>query len=67
MVDFLAESFHLEMIFHNKEDDFVKFKLPSELILEVLGPKNIWHPFTTPPDWEVIIADIQYMKVDREL
>ena len=62
VVIFLREVLYLEMVYHDKEGDFAKFKLPSGQILEVFGSKNIWHPFTTPPDWEVIVADIRYKK-----
>ena len=61
-VIFLSEVLNLEMVRHDKERDFAQFNLPSGQILEVFGSKNIWHPFTTPPDWEVIIADIRCMK-----
>jgi hypothetical protein len=30
--------------------------------MEVFGTKNLWLPFTTPPDWEVIVADIRFTK-----
>lgn len=59
---FITEVLRLEMVYHDKEKEFAQFKLPSTYILEVRGPKSIWHPFTTPPDWEVIIADIRYRK-----
>ena len=61
-VIFLSDVLNLEMVRHDKERDFAQFNLPSGQILEVFGSKNIWHPFTTPPDWEVIIADIRCMK-----
>jgi hypothetical protein len=59
---FLTEVLHLEIVHEDKEKEFARFKLPSGQILEVFGTKNIWHPFTTPPDWEMIVADIRYMK-----
>lgn len=57
---FLTEVLNLEMVYHNKENEFAQFKLSSGKMVEVFGPKNIWHAFTTPPDWEVIIADIRH-------
>jgi len=59
---FLTEILDLEITHHDKEKEFAQFKLPSGQILEVFGTKNIWHPFTTPPDWEMIVADIRYTK-----
>lgn len=59
---FLTEVLNLEMVHNDKEKEFAQFKLPSGQILELFGSKNIWHPFTTPPDWEVMIADIRYTK-----
>lgn len=61
-VIFLREVLNLEIVYHDKDEDLAMFKLPSGQILEVFGSKNIWHPFTTPPDWEVIVADIRYSK-----
>lgn len=61
-VRFLTEVLSLELICQDKEKEFAQFKLPSGQMLEVLGPKNIWHTFTTPPDWEVIVADIRHTK-----
>jgi hypothetical protein len=59
---FLTEVLNLEMVHYDKEKEFAQFKLPSGQILELFGQKSIWHPFTTPPDWEVIVADIRYKK-----
>ena len=59
---FLTDVLRLEMIRYDQEKEFARFKLPSGQILEVFGSKNIWHPFTTPPDWEVIVADIRHRK-----
>jgi hypothetical protein len=59
---FLTEVLKLEITQHDQDKEFAQFNLPSGGILEVYGSKNLWHPFTTPPDWEVIIADIRYMK-----
>lgn len=61
-VRFLTEILNLEMVHNDKEKEFAQFKLPSGQILELFGSKNIWHPFTTPPDWEVIVAEIRYAK-----
>jgi hypothetical protein len=58
----MTEVLKLEMIYYEREKEFARFKLPSGQIMEVVGSKSLWHPFTTPPDWEVIIADIRYMK-----
>ena len=60
---FLTEVLNLEIAHYDKEKEFAQFKLPSGEILEVFGSKNLWHPFTTPPDWEVIIADVRHMNV----
>ena len=60
---FLTDVLKLEIAHDEKE--FAQFKLPSGQILEVFGSKNLWHPFTTPPDWEVILADIQHTKKHR--
>jgi hypothetical protein len=59
---FLRDVLHLEIVHYDKEKEFAQFQLPSGQILEVFGMKNIWHPFSTPPEWEVIIADIRNMK-----
>lgn len=57
---FLTEVLNLEMVHHDKEREFAQFTLPSGQVLEVFGLKNIWHPFTTAPDWELIVADIRH-------
>ena len=57
---FLTEVLDLELVNHDKEKEIAKFQLPSGGTMEVFGPKHIWHPFSTPPDWEVIVADIRY-------
>ena len=57
---FLTEVMKLEIAHYDQEKEFVQFKLPSGDILEVFGSKNLWHPFTTTPDWEVIIADVRH-------
>lgn len=62
---FLREVLNLEMVHHDQEKEFARFKLPSGQAIEVLGSKYIWHPFTTPPDWELIIADIRHKKGNR--
>lgn len=59
---FLIDVVRLEIVHYDKEKEFAQFKLPSRQILEVFGTKNIWHPFTTPPDWEMIVADIRNTK-----
>jgi hypothetical protein len=59
-IRFLEEVLLLEVVHWDEDREFARFKLPSGELLEVFGPKNIWHPFTTPPDWEVIIADIRH-------
>jgi hypothetical protein len=58
-VRFLEEVLLLEIVQQDENKEVARLKLPSGEILEVYGPKNIWHPFTTAPDWEVIIADIR--------
>ena len=59
---FLTEVLHLEIAHYEKEKEFVRFRLPSGEFLEVFGSKNLWHPFTDAPDWEVIIADVRHRK-----
>jgi hypothetical protein len=59
---FLTDVLRLEMIHYDQEKEVARFRLPSAQILEVFGSKNIWHPFTNPPDWEVIVADIRHRK-----
>lgn len=59
---FLKEVLNLEMVHQDQEREIAHFKLPAGQILEVFGSKSLWHPFTTPPDWEMIIADIRYLK-----
>ena len=59
---FLTEILNLEIIHNDKEKEFAQFKLPAGQTMEVFGTKNLWHPFTTPPDWEVIVADIRFSK-----
>jgi hypothetical protein len=61
-VVFLTEILELEMVLCNKEKEFAQFKLPSGRTMEIFGAKNLWLPFTTPPDWELIVADIRYRK-----
>ena len=61
----LKEVLNLEMTIHDTEIEFAQIYLSSGGMMEVFGSKNIWHPFTTSPDWEVIIADIRYMKEKR--
>lgn len=56
---FLTEVLNLEIVHYDKENEFVQLKLPSGETLEVCGSKSLWHPFTTTPDWEVIIADVR--------
>lgn len=56
---FLTKILNLEIAHYDKEKEFAQIRLPGGQILEVFGSKNLWHPFTTPPDWEVILADIR--------
>lgn len=62
----LTEVLELEVIYHDQEKEFAQFKLPSGQILEAYGSKNLWHPFTTPPDWEMIIAEIRFIRRKNE-
>lgn len=62
----LTEVFALEMTHQDGDRDFALFTLSSGHTLEVLGSKSIWHPFTTPPEWEVIIADIRQLRNKNE-
>jgi hypothetical protein len=57
---FLKEVLNLEIAYNDQEEEFVQFKLPSGETLEVYGWKSLWHPFTTSPAWEVIIADVRH-------
>jgi hypothetical protein len=59
---FLKDVLKLEIAHDDQEKEFVQFKLPSGEMLEVFGSKNLWHCFTTTPDWEVILADVRYRK-----
>ena len=59
---FLTEVLKLEMVHYDTEKAFAQFKLPSGEMMELFGAKHAWHPFTTPPDWELIIADIRRSK-----
>ena len=56
---FLNEVLKLESTHDDPENEFVQFKLPSGELLEVFGSRNLWHPFTATPDWEVMIADVR--------
>jgi DNA-binding CsgD family transcriptional regulator len=56
---FLKEVLKLESTHYDPEREFVQFKLPSGEILEIFGSKNLWHPFTAVPGWEVMIADVR--------
>jgi hypothetical protein len=67
---FLKEVLNLEITCDDQEEEFVQFKLPSGETLEVFGSKSLWHPFTTSPAWEVIIADVRHRKektLDKEI
>lgn len=59
---FLTEVLNLEIAHYEKEKEFVRFRLPSGEFLEVFGSKNLWHPFTDAPDWEVSVADVRHRK-----
>lgn len=58
-VQFLTEILNLEIINYDKKREFAQLKLHNGKIMKVLGTKILWHPFTTPPEWEVIVADIR--------
>ena len=62
IVLFLTQALNLEIVHQDKEKESAQFKLPSGEILEVFGSKNLWHCFTTVPDWEIIIADVRHRK-----
>jgi hypothetical protein len=59
---FLKEVLNLEIAHEDQEKEFIQFKLPSGEILEIFGPKNLWHCFTTTPEWEILIADVRHRK-----
>lgn len=59
---FLKEVLNLEIAQYDQEKECARFQLPSGEILEVFGSKHLWHPFTTSPAWEVIIADVRHGK-----
>lgn len=59
-VQLLTTVLDLEMIHHDAEQEVARFILPSGQLLELFGAKCLWHPFTTPPEWEVIIAEIHH-------
>jgi hypothetical protein len=61
-VRFLKGVMNLEIVYSDKEKEFVQFKLPSGKSLEVFGSKSLWQCFTTTPDWEIIIADVRRRK-----
>lgn len=61
-VAFLTDILNLEMMLCDEEKEFAQFKLPSGHTMEIFGSKNLWHPFTTTPDWELIVADIRCRK-----
>ena len=58
-VAFFTKVLDLEMVHFDQDQEFAQFRLPSGQIMEMFGSKNLWHPFTTPPDWELIVADIR--------
>jgi hypothetical protein len=59
---FVTEVLNLKMVHHDKEEEFACFELPSGEILELSGQTNIWHPFSTPSDWELVVADVRHTK-----
>jgi hypothetical protein len=59
-VRFLSDTLKLEIAHDDKKKEFVRFRLPSGEVLEVFGPKHLWHPFANAPDWEIIIADVRH-------
>lgn len=63
---FLTEVLNLEIAHYEKEKEFVRFRLPSGEFLEVFGSKNLWHPFTHAPDWEVIVADVRHRETSAD-
>lgn len=57
-VQFLTVVLKLEIVHYDGGREVARFALPSGGYLELFGSKSLWQPFTNPPDWEVIIADI---------
>lgn len=57
---FLKEVLKLESTHDDPEKEYIQFRLPSGELLEICGSKNLWHPFTTAPDWEVMVADVRH-------
>lgn len=59
-VTFLSEVLGLDMVLCDREKEFARFGSSSGQTIEVYGSRNLWQPFTTPPDWELIVADIRH-------
>jgi DNA-binding CsgD family transcriptional regulator len=57
---FLKEVLKLEITHDDPAKELIQFRLPSGETLEVFGSNNLWHPFTTAPDWEVMVADVRH-------
>ena len=57
-VQFLTGVLKLDVVHYDGVREVARFTLPSGGLLELFGAKSIWQPFTNPPDWEVIVADI---------
>jgi hypothetical protein len=58
-VRFLTEVLDLTTVHLDTGKQYASFRLRSGQLLEVLGTDSMWQPFTTPPEWELIIADIR--------
>lgn len=58
-VRFFAEVLSLAMLHLDAAKQYARFQLPSGQLLEIRGTNSMWQPFTTPPEWELIIADIR--------
>jgi hypothetical protein len=56
---FLTDVLDLDVVHYDGDREVARFTLPSGGLLELFGSNSLWQPFTNPPDWEVIIADIQ--------
>lgn len=55
---FFSEVLNMELVYCDEEIEFVQLRLPSGEMMELFGLKNLWHPFTNSPEWELMIVDM---------